>query len=167
MLALDENGFMLMSEKRTPPEMTCAHFTARATPERLTRMAKRINQDTRLILLERVRIVARRYDLPFAAVEELVEAIADIYGVCPDCGRTYVRESGSQVYCPDCATVRTREANRLSQAKRRARLKPGQPGYVDLLELPELLTADTDTDEAALDDDDDELDEPPGPRLVK
>lgn len=124
-------------------------------------MPKRDTQDTRRILLERVRIVARRYDLPFAAVEELVEAIADIYGVCPDCGRSYVKESGGQVYCPDCAQVRTREANRLAQAKRRARLKPGNPDYVDILELDEGLAAaaDTDTDE--------DTDEPPTPRRVK
>lgn len=88
-------------------------------------------RDTRRVLIERIRIVARRYDLPFAAVEELVEVVADLWGVCPDCGRSFERESPGQIYCADDAALRTREANRLSQQKRRARLKP----EIDILAL--------------------------------
>ena len=109
-------------------------------------MAKRDAQDTRRVLIERIRMVARRYDLPFAAVEELVEAIADIYGVCADCGRSFAKEVSGQVYCPDCAAIRTRENNRLSQQKRRARLKEGSPDYVDILGLSDGEDTDTAAD---------------------
>ena len=109
-------------------------------------MAKRDAQDTRRVLIERIRMVARRYDLPFAAVEELVEAIADIYGVCADCGRSFTKEVSGQVYCPDCAAIRTRENNRLSQQKRRARLKEGSPDYVDILGLSDGEDTDTAAD---------------------
>lgn len=97
-------------------------------------------RDTRRVLVERIRMVARRYDLPFAAVEELVEAVADLFGVCPDCGRSFERENPQQVYCPEDAAIRTREANRLSQQKRRARLKP----EIDILELTAGQPADDD-----------------------
>lgn len=153
MIALDAKRTYAHVRTYTHRELTSAPTHARTAAERLAPMPKRDTQDTRRILLERVRIVARRYDLPFSAVEELVEAIADIYGVCPDCARSYVRESGQQVYCPDCAAVRTREANRIAQAKRRARLKPDHPDYIDILELPDGWATDTD--------------EPPTPHRVK
>jgi tRNA(Ile2) C34 agmatinyltransferase TiaS len=109
-------------------------------------MGTRTDNETRAVLVEGIRIIARKYDLPYAAVEELVELIADLYGVCPECGRTYAKTHGQQKYCPDCQLARERAANREAQARRRARLNAGRDDVIDALQLPpELLEGDKDT----------------------
>jgi len=126
-------------------------------------MGTRTDTETRAVLIEGIRSIARKFDLPYASVEELVELISDLYGVCANCGSTYAKTHGQQKYCPDCQLAREREKNRATQARRRARLNAGRAPEIDALDLPESLRPMLSAD--AGDGDEDESPEPP--RRVK